>query len=410
MAGGPASLWPLPYAEVASLRYDATTAPWDASNARHLPADSSPGEFGLNPMNCLRKTAFFRALGLLGLLAAPLSAQDSTPPQAPPSPDQEQEAQEKAQKPIISVTNVVVVPVTVKDRSGNLVADLRKDEFRVFEDNIEQRITSLSVDAVPLSLVVLIDNDLKRKDEQQVEPSLVSIVGGLSARDEAFICRFDQFFHEGKGFTRDQDRLITELKRVDLESRPSIAAPGGPFGGPTVNNEPAPGTQPNTAGLQAIKSQSTKTLDDAVFESARLLKDRDSRSRRKVILVISDGQNGPKFNNHSYDETRAELLRQGITVYCVATGSSYFERKFNRLVNYSHDTGGDIYYGAKQQALSEFYSRIAEEARNQYTLTYSPSSERKVDYHTIEVRVRREGLTILAREGYYGGTIIEPPR
>ena len=361
-------------------------------------------------MNCLRKTAFFPALGLLGLLAAPLFAQDSTPPQAPPSPDQEQEAQEKAQKPIISVTNVVVVPVTVKDRGGNLVADLRKDEFRVFEDNIEQRITSLSVDAVPLSLVVLIDNDLKRKDEQQVEPSLVSIVGGLSARDEAFICRFDQFFHEGKGFTRDQDRLITELKRVDLESRPSIAAPGGPFSGPTVNNEPAPGTQPNTAGLQAIKSQSTKTLDDAVFESARLLKDRDSRSRRKVILVISDGQNGPKFNNHSYDETRAELLRQGITVYCVATGSSYFERKFNRLVNYSHDTGGDIYYGAKQQALSEFYSRIAEEARNQYTLTYSPSSERKVDYHTIEVRVRREGLTILAREGYYGGTIIEPPR
>ena len=361
-------------------------------------------------MNCPRKTAFLAALGLLGLLGVPLFAQDSTPPQTPAAPEQEQKAPGEAQKPITSITNVVVVPVTVKDRAGNLVADLRRDEFRVFEDNIEQRITSLSVDAVPLSLVVLIDNDLKRKDEQQVEPSLVSIVGGLSARDEAFICRFDQFFHEGKGFTRDQDRLVAELKRVNLESRPSVAAPGGPFSGPTINNEPAPGTPPNTAGLQGIKAQSTKALDDAVFESAQLLKDRDSRNHRKVILLISDGQNGPKFNNHSYDETRAELLRQGITVYCVATGSSYFERKFNRLMSYSHDTGGDIYYGAKQQALSEFYSRIAEEARNQYTLTYSPSGERKLDYHTIEVRVRREGLTILAREGYYGGTFTEPPR
>ena len=344
-------------------------------------------------------------LAWLCLLASSLFAQDS----APAAP-QEPEPAERAQTPIRTITTAVVVPVTVKDRNGNIVADLRKDEFRVFEDNIEQQITSLSVEAAPLSLVVLIDNDLKRKDEQQVEPSLVSIVGGLSARDEAHICRFDQFFHEGQGFTKDQDRLITELKRTDLQSKTSVAAPGGPFNGPTVNNEPAPGAPPNPVGLQAIKSQSTKTLDDAVFESAMLLKDRDSRTRRKVILLISDGQNGAKFNTHSYDETRAELLRQGITVYCVATGSSYFERKFNRLVNYSHDTGGDIYYGAKQNTFSEFYSRITEEARNQYTLTYSPKGDRKVDYHAIEVRVRREGLTILAREGYYGGTFTEPPR
>jgi VWFA-related protein len=308
------------------------------------------------------------------------------------------------------ITETVVVPVTVKDRTGNLVPDLRKDEFRIFEDNIEQEIKKLSVETVPLSLVILIDNDLKRKDEQQVEPSLVSIVSGLSTSDEAFICRFDQFFHEGKGFTRNQDNLLTELKRTNLSSEPSVAPPGGPFSGPTINNAPAPGAPPNPAGLQAIKGQPTKALDDAVFEAAGLLKDRDGRNRRKVILLISDGQNGAKFNTHSYDETRTELLRQGISVYSVATGSSYFERKFNRLVSYSHDTGGDIYYGAKQNAFSEFYSRITEEARNQYTLTYSPKGERPVDYHSIEVRVRRDGLTILARQGYYGGTFTESPK
>jgi VWFA-related protein len=359
-------------------------------------------------MNCLRKIACFAAAILFCLLATPLFAQDPEPKpsasQEPPSDKQQGPA------PIRIVTNTVVVPVTVKDHSGNLVADLRKDEFRVFEDNVEQQITDLSVEAYPLSLVILVDNDLKRKDEQQVEPSLVSIVGGLSTRDEAFVCRFDQFFHEGSGFTRSQDTLMTELKRTQLSSEPSVAPPGGPFNGPTVNNAPAPGAPPSPAGLQAIKGQPTKALDDAVYASAMLLKDRDIRKRRKVILLISDGQNGAKFNSHSYDETKAELLRQGIIVYAVATGSSYFERKFNRIVNYSKDTGGDIYYGANQNAFSDFYSRITEEARNQYTLTYSPKGDRKVDYHSIEVRVRREGLTILARQGYYGGTFTETAR
>jgi Ca-activated chloride channel family protein len=343
----------------------------------------------------------------------PVSGQEPAPakPAAPPAA-QEPKPTDKQQgpAPIRVVTNAVVVPVTVKDGNGNLVPDLRRDEFRVFEDNIEQEITRLSVETMPLSLVILIDNDLKRKDEMQVEPSLVSIVSGLSTSDEAFICRFDQFFHEGKGFTRDQDNLLTQLKRTDLSSEPSVAPPGGPFSGPTINNAPAPGAAPNPAGLQAIKGQPTKALDDAVFEAAELLKDRDGRKRRKVILLISDGQNGAKFNTHSYDETKAELLRQEISVYSVATGSSYFERKFNRLVSYSRDTGGDIYYGAKQNAFSEFYTRITEEARNQYTLTYSPKGERAMDYHSIEVRVRRDGLTILARQGYYGGTFTESPK
>jgi len=365
------------------------------------------GKFGLNNMNCPRKTARF-AVCLLCLLPASVIGQEA----APQSGTQAPAAAQQQQKPpaIVLHTTTVVVPVTVKDHSGDLVPDLRKDDFRVFEDNIEQQIEKLSIDPFPLSLVILIDNDLRSKDQQQVEPSLVSIVAGLSTRDEAFVCRFDQFFHEGDGFIKDQDVLITELKRTDISSKTSVAPPGGPFNGPTVNNEPAPGAPAQPAGLIGIKSQSTKALDDAVYGAAMLLKDRDSTKRRKVILLISDGQNGAKFNNHSYDETKAELLRQGITVYSVATGSSYFERKFNRLVNYSRDTGGDIYYGAKQQSFSDFYSRIAEEARNQYILYYSPKGDRKVDYHNIEVRVRREGLTVLARQGYYGGTLVDSSR
>jgi len=158
--------------------------------------------------------------------------------------------------------------------------------------------------------------------------------------------------------------------------------------------------------LQSIMGQNTKALDDAVYEAALLLKDRDSRQRRKIILLISDGRNTRK-----YDVVREELLRQNITVYCVATGNTYFDRKFTRLVSYTHDTGGDIFYGVREDAFSEFYSRITEEARNQYTLIYQPRGDSKVDFHKIEVRVRRSGLEVLARDGYYGGTFASaPPR
>jgi VWFA-related protein len=346
-----------------------------------------------------------------------IQGQNPTPPPpasnpAPAAQGQTQATPPREQNKIVLTTIEVVVPVTVKDRNGNLVADLKRDEFRVFEDGVEQAIRRLNTDAVPLSLVVLIDNDLKQRDEQQVEPSLVSIVGGLSPSDEAFICRFDQFFHEGKGFTSDQDRLVTELRRTELASRSSTPPSGDPFGGPTINNAPAPGAPMSTANpsLLAIKGQPTKALDDAVYDAAMLLKDRDSRKRRKIILLISDGQNGPKFNTHKYDVVREELLRQGITVYCVATGSDYLNRKWTRLTSYAHDTGGDVYFGANQDAFSEFYSRITEEARNQYVLIYSPRGDSKVDYHTIEVRVRREGLTVLARNGYYGGTFASVPQ
>ena len=157
------------------------------------------------------------------------------------------------------------------------------------------------------------------------------------------------------------------------------------------------------AGVFNIKGQSTKALDDAVYGAAQVLKDR-GRERRKIIFLISDGANGTKSNTNSYATTVKELLRYGVSVYSVAVSSAYFERRFSRLVDYAHDSGGDVYFAAKRSTMEELYSRVTEEARNQYTLAYSPTgTNRALDYHSIEVRVKREGLTVDAREGYYAG-------
>ena len=204
-------------------------------------------------IKCPRKSLFLAFASALVLSVPHGFAQNppSTPqpaPTNPPAPQDEKQGQRPQAPPPISVTvRRVVVPVTVKDKKGNLVFDLKRDEFRIFEDNVEQRITSFSVEVFPLSMIVLIDNDLKQKDASQVEPSLVSIVGGMSTSDEALVCRFDQFFYPGKGFTNNQDKLVTQLQRTQIAgaTTPSVPSPGGPFGGPTINNAPAPGAPEN---------------------------------------------------------------------------------------------------------------------------------------------------------------------
>jgi len=379
-------------------------------------------------MKSLRKTKFLILTPLLfvaGLLC-PCAMLGQEPPSAPvpkvpkdappPSQTSPQDSQIPAnqQNPSYSQTtlkfnvNYVFLPVTVKDVEGRLVADLTRSEFRVFDDSVEQRLEFFSAEAFPLSVVVLLDNDLKTKDAEQVESSLSAILGGFANTDEAFVCRFDMNFHPGKGFTRDQDKLLTELHRTRLSTdRPDTAGPdpGGPYSGPTINGQSAvsPGAPPIAASTMVIGDKSTKALDDAVYEASQLLKDR-GRDRRKIIFLISDGENG-KTNHYTYDNTVKELLRYGVSVYSLGVGGGFYERKFSRLQSYAHDTGGDVFYAAKRNSLENLYSRVTEQARNQYTLGYNPRGNDKAkDYHAIEVRVRREGLSILTREGYYSVT------
>ena len=369
-------------------------------------------------MKSLRKIAV-AALATLPVYAVYLAAQTAGQSAAAPGGTQGTPAQSAQAAPAgppqsdarakISVnSNLVILPVIVKDRSGNMVPDLRRDEFRVFEDNVEQKIDVFTAEAFPLSMVILLDNDLKDKDAHEVRKSLDAVVGGLSLEDEAFICRFDQFFHPGNGFTTDHDVLLTELQRTKIDSEPSTGPSSGAIANsPSINGHSAIGDQPNiTSATIAIRGQSTKALDDAVFGAAQLLRDR-GRSRRKLILLISDGANGGKKSNKmTYDTVVKTLLHDNIEVYSVAVASAFLERKFSRLVDYAHDSGGEVYFAAKRETLEELYSRISEEARNQYTLAYVPrGTDRTADVHNVEVRVKREGLTIKTRDRYYSGEI-----
>jgi len=149
--------------------------------------------------------------------AIPQSQPQSSPPPPPPqqqSPPQPQvqtpgsveghsqaPAQQAAPAPqqtnprrtITNVSALVLVPVTVKNSSGQIMGDLRRDEFRVFEDGREEQLSMFSTDPYPLSVVVLLDNDLSMKMRDQVQKSLASIAAALGPQDEAALMRFDEF-------------------------------------------------------------------------------------------------------------------------------------------------------------------------------------------------------------------------
>src|SRR5262245_18592492 len=196
-------------------------------------------------MKSLRKTQFSRSLSagtvfaLFVFSVASVLAQDPPPAPVPkvnpppitqlPAATAPQEtaprttAPSDSQRTLRVTVNLVILPVTVKDGAGRLVPDLTRSEFRSLDDDVEQRLEYFSAEAFPLSAVILLDNDLKSKDARQVESSLSAIVAGLSANDEAFVCRFDTNFHPGKGFTRDQDKLLTELHRKRIDDERSSA-------------------------------------------------------------------------------------------------------------------------------------------------------------------------------------------
>ena len=306
---------------------------------------------------------------------------------------------------IRTTVSLVVVPVTVKDSEGELVTDLQQSDFRVFEDGIEQPIALFSADAFPLSAAILIDNDLKRSTAEKVQKTLETLAGGFSPSDEVSLWRFDEVPEQiSEEFIADNDKLLTQLKRIDLSS----SFPGiGSYtmtNGPRVNTAALPG--PAKVPTEANGHPNTKHINDAIYAAAEQLQDRP-RERRKIIFLISDGQNA-KNNTHKYDETLKLLLSADISVYAVGVGEANMNRGItflgnNILSKYAHSTGGDIFYGGmSRENLEGLYARVSEQARNQYTIAYSGAhTDRSKAYHSIEVRVKRPGLQLLTRDGYY---------
>ncbi len=317
--------------------------------------------------------------------------------------------------------NFVQVPVTVKDSKGNLVSGLTWRDFTVYEGNTREPLRVFSVDPQPLSIAFVIDQTLPSNIMAQVNDSMGSIQGALAPYDEAAVFTYANGPKEWTGFTGAQSaRLPAVLSLAQATgSDPMVPDPSSPFSACAISingNCPDPnlqrGKSTQTIGELNLPKE-IHTLNDAILAAAKELSTRP-KDRRRIIFVISDGKEyGSKA---TWKEVVHYLQTNKIAVFGTLVGDSarwggeWVDRIHipltgvydNILYRYTAETGGDYYAEGSVNGIERSYTRIAEEARNQYTLGYlSHESIYDDKFRPIDVRVDRPNVTVIAKRGYY---------
>jgi VWFA-related protein len=274
-------------------------------------------------------------------------------------------------------------------------------------------------DPFPLSAAVVIDTDLPSTTMKTVNDSLPALIGAFSEFDEIALYRYGHTVQLVSGFTGATNvstLTVAKMKRPGREGGPPMVG-GGPFShtGPQINGHEAdPSVKPDAVPAPV---QESYVLNDAILRAAQDLSRRD-RTRRRIIFVVSDGRE--MGSTAHYEEVRKVLLSNNIAVYAlgVDTAAIPIYDRLNRvrvpgfgygniLPKYVSDTAGDMFAEFDRGSIEQAYSRITDVARNQYTLGYYTRATASTSYRSIEVKVHRPNLNVVAKQGYYP---LPPPR
>jgi len=314
------------------------------------------------------------------------------------------------------ITNFVQIPVMVKDKQGRRVDGLLPKDFIVNENGKPQKLTYFTSDPFQLSVAVVLDIGLPDVTMQKVNQTYSALVGAFSPYDEVALYTYSSTVSQVADFTRRQERLTAVLNELKLVRGRDNGPPvlGGPMtGGPTVNGLPVGGPAVPPVNTPPRESH---VLNDAILRAALDLAKRD-RTRRKVILVISDGQE--RGSAAGYKEILRLLETFGIQIKAVVVDQGalpgyrqvekihhVFGQGYSDILpKYVNATGGgEIFSELSRNAIEDAYTSIASEARNQYTLGYSPKAiASSAAYRDIDVVVVGHGknLNIYTKRGYY---------
>jgi VWFA-related protein len=314
----------------------------------------------------------------------------------------------------------VEVPVTVKDSKGKLVPGLTWRDFKVYESGVYEPLKVFTVDAYPLSMAFVIDQSLTSDVMARVNESLGAIQGALTPYDEVAVFTYNNGAQERTGFTGGQSARLPAVLALTKATGSEEMVPfnSGPMAGCNVHvngNCADPNLQPGRSagsGPFITIPKEIHTLNDAILAAAKELSTRP-KGRRRIIYVVSDGKEyGSKA---TYRDVLRYLETNNIAVWGTLVGDSarwgegYVSRLHlpftmydNLLAKYIFATGGQPDSERNLNGIENSYAKIAEEARNQYTLVYA-SHESIYDskFRNIEVRVDRPGLEVIAKRGYY---------
>jgi VWFA-related protein len=309
--------------------------------------------------------------------------------------------------------NFVQIPVTVKDKAGKMISGLTSNDFKVYEDGVPQQLKYFTADAFPLSAAIVVATDLPATTMKKVNETLPALIAAFSEYDEVALFRYGHTIQQVSGFTAAPSVSTASMNRIKRPGRqggPPML--GGPFGGgPTINGHPV--NDPNAGSVGDVQTAPREfyVLNDAILRAAQDLSRRD-KTRRRIIFVISDGRE--LGSTASYDEVKKILLSNNISVYGVGvdTAAIPIYDKMGRirvpgfgtsniLPRYVSETAGDMMAEFDRQGIEQAYAKIADTARNQYTLGYTTQATKSSAFRTIDVRVLRPNLNVFAKQGYY---------
>jgi len=326
-------------------------------------------------------TAYFPAFFLAALgvcLATGAVAQQSQPqispstqPQAPNTPQESQLGQYKIQTQV----SLVVLHASVLNDRSIFVPGLKQENFRVFEDKVEQKLAVFKQEDVPVSFGLVIDNSGSMRDKrQQVNAAALTFVKTSNPQDEGFVVNFndDYYLDTEHDFTSDLNEMRTALERID--------------------------------------ARGSTALYDAVIGSLDHLK-KGTRDK-KVILIVTDGEDNA--SRHSLENTVEQAQRNDALIYAVGVFSDD-DIKHNRramkkartaLSQLANATGGLAFFPEDASDTEAICTQIAHDIRNQYTLAYYPSNvARDGTFRGVQVEIlppHGSGkLSVRTRSGYY---------
>lgn len=315
---------------------------------------------------------------------------------------------------ISTTVNFVQVPVMVRYSDGRPVDGLLARNFIVKENGKPQTLTYFTSDPFELSVAIVLDIGLADVALQKINQTYSSLVGAFSPYDEVALYTYSSTVSQVTDFSGKPARLTAALNEMKLVRGHNNGPPvmGGPLGpqGPSVNGLPVGG--PPVAPVNTPPREA-HVLNDAILRAALDLSKRD-RTRRKVIFVISDGRElGSKA---SYSGVLHLLQTRDIQVRAVVVDSGALpiyrqldkfhipdQGRTNNLTKYVRATcGAEPYPELTRNAIEDAYAQITNEARNQYTLGYSPApTTGSSAYRSVEVLVDKKGLKVYAKDGYF---------
>jgi Ca-activated chloride channel family protein len=282
-----------------------------------------------------------------------------------------------------SNVDIVVVPLTVVDASGTPVADLTRDEFQIFDNEIRRPIQSFSIDNdLPLTLGVMIDASESQKEQvsehRRTATDLLQRI--LRPGDSIFVISVDE-----------NVTLLLDVTTVSAGLPLTFAMSAiQPFG------EPCPRQRIGIRGVRAISACGSSPLWNAIYDAA-LFKLRPLTGT-KALLLLTDGFDSG--STHTWRQAADALSQANATIYAIQYRSGFggnFAPDFYRLVT---DAGG-TWFHAREGQDGAIAARIETDLRHRYVLGFRPERLSGKIRHDIRVEVDRPNLTVRARKTYF---------